>query len=705
MTTRTKNPKQTATQPFTFPTGKFSAAPKMDEHFLIGAASNLSSWDQFIKEFIDNFLDHDTGRVHLRAGRGRDAAIVFDVEQPNMTDEQQHIYAFTLGDSTSARDITKRGCRGQGERMASLDRAGSLTLIALIGDGHAARYRIDRERWWKRMSGYGDYEVEREIIPVPDDFPFETGRRVILEDLRTAPNPKEGKKSEPIEVPPDVVFTEIIQKFPRWVVSTITLNGKRLKKKDVPGERARYSEEHDTYGVIDVELVVPETRDISDEIEFGISARAMSFKEFLHELRSANPDLYREIPESLRDPRLIGHIFIGALKLFKTQSYSFKEGLYTSDFTRVFVRDLLHNTIGPLAHKLLARVDEQVQKTAAVTVLRDVISEINAAEGGLTVRPGSGGGALLAASDPVIYPRVKKLECGDSVAFEIMNIDEGDTVLWDDSNAGGTIDDADAHEVLFTAGRRKGEFTIAATVQHGGKEYKCTANIHVVGAEKNAERTFRIQPSFVSLNRGETRRVRLINIGRTSRAFRIETSDDLVVTATLDDTETELVLTAHQKIAESTVRVIDKHDSTIVAACTVEVVPEPIERNPTDGTDPGGLGGDGNHDSPLSETLRIEGNVFRWIPHATTGMRPAEIKGSEIWVNLSRNPIFTTALAPHGLRQVLRHQIALAYAVWKLDEQGRDDTLIMASGGEVHDIVTKLLIRWLQGGVEVKPSS
>lgn len=706
MTTRTaRKPKSAAPTPpsFTFPAGRFSAAPKMDEHFLIGAASNLSTWDHFAKEFIDNFLDHDTSRVFLSTSRGRDARIMFDVEQPNMNDEQQFIYAFTLGESTSGRDITKRGCRGQGERMASLDRAGALTLVALIGNGRAARYRIDRDLWWKRMCGQGDYEVVREIIDVPADFPFETGRRVILEDLRTAPNPKEGRESVPVEVPDDRVLSDVIQKLPRWVVNMVTVNGKRLKKKAVNGERVEYTEEqHDVFGSVKIELIVPDTRDVGDDIEFGIDARNMSFAEFLRELRSANPELYHEIGEALKDPRLIGYIYLGALKLFKTQSYSFKKELYTSDFVRMLVRDFFHNTLEPLAEKLLRRVDEKVQRTAAMSVLDDVVSEINAAEGGSSPHSGGGsGGPTIAASDPVIYPRIKKLESGDTYRFEILNINEGDTITWDDSNAGGLVDDTEAHEVEFTAGRKKGEFTLAATVVHNGKEYKLTASIHVIGAhEKSAERTFHIKPSFVSLNRGETRRVRLINIGRTSGAFRIENGDEQLVSASLDDTGTELVLKANQKIGETTVRAVDKHDSSVFAVITIEVVPEAIERQPGGGTESGGLGDNGDHDSPLSKNISIEGNTFRVLPHAMTGMQPAIIKGREIWVNVTRNPVFTSVVTPQGLRQVLLHQIALAYAVWKLDEASQDDsTFIGITGGEVYKIVTQLLIRWSQGGL------
>ncbi|MBI4133137.1 hypothetical protein HY478_00835 [Candidatus Uhrbacteria bacterium] len=648
---------------------------RLNERFFEGVRQNVSGLEHIFTEVEqDNMLSDFHGReVSNRITRAPAPRWVIDVDQPNMTAEEFDAY-LDLGESTSRDQPGRVGCKGQGERLAILSRCNRLTLISVQQNGgsrYALQATINAEEWFRAMRpDVPPLDIPIDTVDVPADFPYTSGRRVILEDFT-------------IEIPPDEELEAAILELRAVFVGKIILNGRRLSKPRPKGDVITYK--HDDFhglGQVEVDICIPELSQDADDLYIGISSPVVTLSEFLRNFKRANPELAERIPPVLWDRRPDGLIAVMALRAFKTQAQTqFDERLYRSELCRKIVEILLIGDVAyRLEHALTAR-EEKIVSTDVKDAVRQVVAEMNAAQGAGLAR--SGGAGPDAPRDPFIRPFRRHVEFGDTVEFTVLNVEPDDTVEWDPTGAGGTLDTTTGHTVRYTAGMVRSPdegYRLLARVTRvkDGSRAEASAKIYLHAPSRHVGvKQFQIKPSRMELYPGESREVRVINTATTSGKFVWRTDDPDLLDIEVDSGNSGIaeITAGHPEQLPRIVklRALDQDDARIEAVLEVKIVSEHVVQPPLPpgGGDGGGvLGGDKQHKSPLGEKLNIDGAWWNVRFQLIDGVSPVKVHAEgELYID-STHVIFTHATRGDALIQAVREWIAFAIGVWKSAHEG-----------------------------------
>ncbi len=668
------------------------AVRKVSKSLLLRMFQNYG-WQEWVREVIGgNMLtDHDAAEVRITTD-AKKRLVQIDVDQLPMTKRQLECYLCRLGDSTSAGDPGKIGEHGQGERAAIFGLAGEMVLT-VVSNGRADEYKVQRENWLEYLldeNAAHDPAIFRSRQQyICKDFPFATGRRVQMCSLE-----------KNVRIPSDErLHAMLLGQLPAHLVSRVVLNGKRVLKPRARGITREFEEQnYPGLGPVRVQIIALDAQSIdgTETLSIGIQSPIMTIRDFIRHLYDLNETLYIEVPDGLRriDPRIAGSIIIPALKPYKTQGHNrLAEGFYGSKEAKAVV-NLLKSTVARMVADLVRERRTIEANDDRAQMLTRVLSLCNAAEGATPSRaPGLGFGETL---DPWIAPLHRKVECGDYADFVIMGLSPLADVQWNSQDSGGTIDVLSGPKVRFTAGEEPGAYRLMATVLTPDRDaVVVTANIQILkdqGVGESPRRmNFCARPSTLHLAPQESHEIRLRNLNLTSGDVEWTMLPDHLATLTTVPGGHIAILQAGEVEGTLTVRITDRHNSTIQSTCEV-IIANPMDVHRTGGGKTGGLGGDGDHATPLSDSvLRIDGEEYGVTWGSNPGSElPALVCGTVIMLEVD-HPLFLSAVRPDGYINAIQSALAMAIAQARTGQ---------SSGTEFYRCWNRIIRYWANAGIK-----
>ncbi|MFH1099004.1 MAG: ATP-binding protein [Candidatus Uhrbacteria bacterium] len=530
-----------------------------------------------LRELVDNGCDHarrdrDPTPILVEiAGEGRTRTVRV-ADQGSGADRPGLNALVSFGESVQLADgHRKKGRFGFGGRamLELLDPDGRMTYTTVpMGESDKCYVLSFSLREWLDFLFRRQQPMVRVMPRTESQFPSDWESGMIVEVT--------GFREDFPELAPNRVVRSLARRglLPSRA-ERVLVNDKPLVPRPVQGERYASTLNIPGLGEVEVDLFIPTQRELGEHWTVGAMGEVCTFAEFY---RLLPPEVAARIPSVFHHPHLCGTIDVpafNAVVAMGRRQFDATELLGSQRELLERLIDVLAIDVGPELTERIAFVEKEARAGAHEDVLRDLVGDFHRAFGAPeTERPLTPPARRKPVQRILFTTPSVELVVGEQYRFRVRTNPESDgsDVRWDDRNSGGKLNVRSGLEVVYTAGKRSGDFTLRAWVE-GHESEAIVARIAIV-----ERRELCLSPSRMTcLVGGEAREVRVRNIGGTTGRFQWDARKAGGKISA--NTGLRVVYTPGSAVGEFVLRAFDAALHQIDATCAVSVIAEDDDHN------------------------------------------------------------------------------------------------------------------------------
>ncbi|MDO8621675.1 MAG: ATP-binding protein, partial [bacterium] len=615
--------------------------------FLWKSAANMASFRNVLEELLRNALFHGHAEnvyvvVAADARGGKELHIIDDGD--GMDRVGRFHFAFCLGnpnigDAGADRETDKPGT-GSGARLAASGLCQVIEAITVPSRERGKAYRTVLHLPTFIQDASGEVSVDADWTPVRrEDTPFPAslsqGTMLILREFRVPDPNYPSDESRMRDTSWKVTEEGVRRDVPAALRSPdlarrVLVNGKRIQPPELVGYPlwSQRAKEAGSLGSVSGDIRYTEEA-VAWPATIGGTTSTVFLRTFLEDLREHAPKLAATIPPELFNRQLVGHIRIGVLEGFPTQSREHLDPTFYGTDSAAAVVNLLVQEVAPHIRAKLAEYESRPATEQTRASAQRVLARLHQAQG---IQPGrisggdsdetGGSGGPRPEEQPLqvnrVTVRLEMVRSGaaiDTATFRVTNPVEGETFTWNDHGQRLiAIRSANGDRVEVRAVRKPNAYPINVQSDQYPNRQR-TLSVDVFKPEDRPEGDeFYVVPSKTTMFVDDEKAIAVGSEGKTSgdfrwEVFRLRSGKWLRVDGILTVSQgNRRVVVKPKERGDYRVECRDARDPKLVATCEIEVHDQPRPELPTacgpgGSADGGGIGGGGSRPSPAGHDL------------------------------------------------------------------------------------------------------